>query len=484
MSSGGSTDPAADRIGRSEARAHLSRADRVARGKAAREQSPRSGHGVWERPAGGGDPGEGLEEQSSLRVPELVPIRYGRMLLSPFTFFRGAASVMASDLAGVSRTGLRSQLSGDAHLSNFGIFAAPDRRLVFGANDFDETLPGPFEWDVKRMVASFAVAGRDRGFSERERHVVNLSAARAYRMAMLDFAGARTLDVWYARLEVDEIAARWGREVRARDLQQIERNIAKRRAKDPRRAFSRLTDLVDGEPRIISAPPLIVPIEELVSRVESDRIIQSVRSVFGAYRRTLSHDRRRLLERFRYVHAARKVVGVGSVGTRVWVVLFVGDRDDDPLFLQLKEAQTSVLEPFLGKSEFSNHGQRVVEGQRLTQAAADTMLGWIRAPDIDGSGEERDYYVRQLWDGKARADVDRMDPRPMRVYAEICGWSLPHTHARSADPIATASSLGRSGVFDEALGSFAETYADQNELDFAALQRAAAEARIPVSRGL
>jgi uncharacterized protein (DUF2252 family) len=425
-----------------------------------------------------------LEEQSSLRVPELVPIRYGRMLLSPFTFFRGAAAVMASDLAGVSRTGLRTQLSGDAHLSNFGIFAAPDRRLVFGVNDFDETLPGPFEWDVKRLVASFAVAGRDRGFTERERQVVNLSAARAYRMAMLDFAGARALDVWYARLEVDEIAARWGREVRARDLQQIERNIAKRRAKDHLRAFSRLTKLVDGKPRIISDPPLIVPIEELASPAEADQITQSIRSIFGSYRRTLPHDRRLLLERFRYIHTARKVVGVGSVGTRVWIVLLLGDRDNDPLFLQLKEAQTSVLEPFLGKSEFTHHGQRVVEGQRLTQAAADTMLGWTRAPDVDGSGEERDYYVRQLWDGKARADVDRMDPRMMRVYAEICGWSLAHTHARSGDPIATASYLGRSGVFDEALASFAETYANQNELDFAALQQAAAEARIPVSSGL
>jgi uncharacterized protein (DUF2252 family) len=425
-----------------------------------------------------------LEEQSSLRVPELVPIRYGRMLLSPFTFFRGAAAMMAEDLAGASSTGLRSQLSGDAHLSNFGMFAAPDRRLIFGVNDFDETLPGPFEWDVKRLVASFAVAGRDRGFSEHQRQEVNLSAARAYRMAMLDFAGARTLDVWYARLEVDEIAARWRREVRARDLKQIERNIARRRAKDHLRAFSRLTELVDGEPRIISDPPLIVPIEELASRVESDQIIQSIRSIFRSYRRTLPNDRRLLLERFRYVHAARKVVGVGSVGTRVWIVLLLADRDDDPLFLQLKEAQASVLEPFLGKSEFTHHGQRVVEGQRLTQAAADTMLGWTRAPDVDGSGEERDYYVRQLWDGKARADIDRMDPRMMRVYAEICGWSLAHTHARSGDPLATASYLGRSGTFDEALASFAESYADQNELDFAALQQAAAEARIPVNSGV
>jgi len=392
--------------------------------------------------------------------------------------------VMASDLAGVSRTGLYAQLSGDAHLSNFGIYAAPDRRLVFGANDFDETLPGPFEWHVKRLVASFAVAARDRGFSASERHGVNLAAVRAYRTAMLDFAGARTLDVWYARLEIDEIAARWGREVRARDLQQIERKMPKRPAKDHLRAFSRLTELVDGEPRIISDPPLIVPIEELASPAESDGVIQSIRSVVGSYRRTLPHDRRLLLERFRYVHAARKVVGVGSVGTRVWIVLLLGDQDDDPLFLQLKEAQTSVLEPFLGKSEFTNHGQRVVEGQRLTQAAADTMLGWTSARDVEGSGEGRDYYVRQLWDGKARADVDRMDPSLMRVYAEICGWSLAHTHARSGDPIAIASYLGRSGVFDEALASFAETYADQNELDFAALQQAAAEARIPVSNGL
>jgi uncharacterized protein (DUF2252 family) len=406
------------------------------------------------------------------------------MLLSPFAFFRGAAAVMAADLAGGSRTGLRSQLSGDAHLSNFGIFAAPDRRLIFGVNDFDETLPGPFEWDVKRLVASLAVAGRERGFSERERRAVNLSAARAYRMAMLDFAGSRALDVWYARLEVDEIAARWRREVRARDRKQIERSIAKRRAKDHLRALSRLTELVDGEPRIVSDPPLIVPVEELAPRVESDRIIRSIRSILGSYRRTLPHDRRLLLERFRYVHAARKVVGVGSVGTRVWIVLLLGDRDDDPLFLQLKEAQASLLEPFLGKSEFAHHGQRVVVGQRLTQAATDTMLGWTRAPDVGGSGEERDYYVRQLWDGKARADIDRMDPRTMRVYAEICGWSLAHTHARSGDPIATASYLGRSSAFDDALASFAETYADQNALDFAALQQAAAEARIPVNSGL
>jgi uncharacterized protein (DUF2252 family) len=406
------------------------------------------------------------------------------MLLSPFAFFRGTAYVMASDLAGAPHTGLNAQLSGDAHLSNFGIFAAPDRRLVFGANDFDETLPGPFEWDVKRLVASFAVAGRDRGLSLRARRTVNLAAARAYRLAMREFARAGTLDIWYSRLEVDEITARWGREVQAGDLERIDRNIARRRAKDHVRAFSRLTDRAQGEPRIISDPPLIVPIERLVSRVESERTAHAIRAVLQAYRRTLLSDRRRLLERFRYVHAARKVVGVGSVGTRVWIVLLLAREDSDPLFLQLKEAQASVLEPFLGKSRFANHGRRVVEGQRLTQAAVDTMLGWTRAEDTDGGGRQRDYYVRQLWDGKASANIEAMDARTLQVYAEICGWSLAHTHARSGDPIAIASYLGRSDAFDVAVSAFAEIYADQNERDYAALERAAATGRIAVTTGL
>jgi uncharacterized protein (DUF2252 family) len=463
---------------------HPTSAERAERGKAARERAPRSAHGEWEPPATRRDPIEMLEEQARTRVADLIPIRYGRMLLSPFAFFRGAAYVMAADLATAPRTGLKAQLSGDAHLSNFGIFAAPDRRQVFGANDFDETLPGPFEWDLKRLVASFAVAGRDRGFSARERRTINLAAARAYRLAMRDFAQARALDLWYSRLEVDEMTARWGREVRAGDLQRIDRNIARGRAKDHLRAFSRLTELVDGQPRIISDPPLIVPIAQLVSEAESQRIAHSIRSIFQTYRRTLLSDRRRLLEHFRYADAARKVVGVGSVGTRVWIVLLLAGENADPLFLQLKEAQASVLEPFLGKSRFRNHGQRVVEGQRLTQAAVDTMLGWTRAEDIDGSGEKRDYYVRQLWDGKARVNIEAMDARTLGVYAEICGWSLAHTHARSGDPVAIASYLGRSTTFDGALARFAEAYADQNERDFAALERAAADGRIQVERGL
>jgi uncharacterized protein (DUF2252 family) len=463
---------------------HLTRAERAARGKAARERAPRSNHGEWEASTERPDPVELLEDQARSRVAELVPIRYGRMLLSPLAFFRGAAYVMASDLAAAPRTGLIAQLSGDAHLSNFGVFAAPDRRLVFGVNDFDETLPGPFEWDVKRLVTSFAVAGRDRGLSDRERRTVNLAAARGYRLAMQEFAEARPLDVWYSRLELDEIVARWGREVRARDLQRIDRNLARRRAKDHLDAFNKLTEPVDGERRIISDPPLIVPIEQLVSEAESDRIIDSIRSILTAYRRTLQNDRRRLLEQFRYTHAARKVVGVGSVGTRVWVVLFLAGGSSDPLFLQLKEAQASVLEPFLGKSRFRNHGQRVVEGQRLTQAAVDTMLGWTRAEDVDGSGVLRDFYVRQLWDGKARAHVEAMDARTLVIYAEICGWSLAHTHARSGDPIEIAGYLGRSDTFDGALAAFAEAYADQNERDHAALERAASDGRIHVTTGL
>jgi uncharacterized protein (DUF2252 family) len=459
------------------------RAGRAARGKAARGRVPRSSLAAWEPPAGRRDPVEILEEQSRLRVPELVPIRYGRMLLSPFAFFRGAAAVMASDLADAPRTGLEVQLLGDAHLGNFGVFAAPDRRLVFGANDFDETLPGPFEWDVKRLAASFAVVGRDRGLSDSERRAVGLAAARTYRRAMLDFAGAPALDVWYARIEVDRVVARWRREVRTKDLQRLERRLALRRAKDHLHAFGRLTEVVDGERRIVRDPPLIVPIEDLAPHAESERIAASIRAVLASYRRTLLDDRRRLLERFRYAHAARKVVGVGSVGTRVWILLLLGDRNDDVLFLQLKEAQASALEPYLGRSAFHDHGRRVVEGQRLTQPALDVMLGWTQAEDVDGSGEQRDYYVRQLWDGKARANVERMDARTLEVYAEVCGWSLAHAHARSGDPVAIAAYLGRGRAFDDALATFAEAYADRDELDFAALGRAAAEGRIPVVTG-
>jgi uncharacterized protein (DUF2252 family) len=462
---------------------HPSPAERAARGKAARAEVPRSAHAAWERAPDRPDPVDLLEEQARTRVPGLVPIRYGRMLLSPLAFFRGAAYVMASDLAQTRQTALRVQLAGDAHLSNFGIYAAPDRRLVFSLNDFDETLPGPFEWDVKRLVASFAVAGRERGFGRARRRSVNLAAVRSYREAMRDFAQMRTLDVWYARLEVDEIARRWGNEVRAKRLRQIERSIAKGRAKDHLRAFAKLTEVVDGERRIVSDPPLIVPLEDLIPAGEHERMAEALQNVFRSYRRTVVVDRRQLLERFRYVHIARKVVGVGSVGVQAWILLLLGRDDEDPLFLQLKEAQASVLEPFLGRSQFANHGQRVVEGQRLTQTARDVLLGWTRAPDPDGS-LERDYYVRQLWDGKARVNIEAMDADTMAVYAAICGWTLAHAHARSGDPGALAGYLGRGDAFDRALASFAEVYADQNERDYATLESAAATGRIPVESGL
>jgi uncharacterized protein (DUF2252 family) len=463
---------------------HPTLAERAAMGKATRKDAPRSGHASWEPAAERPDPIAMLEEQSSLRVPELVPIRYGRMLQSPFAFFRGCAAVMASDLAHVPRTRLRVQLCGDAHLANFGTFAAPDRRLVFDVNDFDETLPGPFEWDIKRLVASFAVAARDRGFSDRERRSATLRAARSYRRAMLDFAEMPMLAIWYARLELDEITARWGREVKTKDLAQVESDIAKQRAKDHLRAFDRLTVVVDGERHIISDEPLIVRLEELVPGAERERIVGAIRTLLRSYRRTLLDDRRRLLGSYRYSDTARKVVGVGSVGTRDWILLLLGRDDDDLLFLQLKEAEPSVLEPFVGKSEFANHGQRVVAGQRLTQASPDVMLGWTQAEDVDGSGAMRDYYVRQLWDGKARANVERMDAQSFAAYAEICGWTLAHAHARSGDSVAVAAYLGASETFDQALATFAETYADQNERDYDELVRAVASGRIAATTGI
>ena len=364
---------------RPKAVTHLTVAERSAAGKAARALVSRSVHGEWTPAPDRADPVDLLEQQAASRVPELVPIRYGRMLVSPFTFYRGAAYPMAADLAVGPRTGLEVQLCGDAHLSNFGAFAAPDRRLIFSINDFDETLPGPFEWDVKRLVASFAVGGRDRGFDTKQRNAINRTVTRAYRESIREFAAMKNLDLWYSRIDVDEIAQAAAELGSRKERTRFDRNIAKARSKDSMKAFAKLTTIVDGEPRIAADPPLIVPIEDIASGSDRTEIEAFVHGAIRSYRRTLSSDRRRLLERYRYVHAARKVVGVGSVGTRAWIVLMLGRDDTDPLFLQLKEAQASVLEPFLGKSTFAQHGQRVVEGQRLTQAASDIMLGWIPA---------------------------------------------------------------------------------------------------------
>ena len=422
-----------------------------------------------------------LEEQAANRVQELVPLRYGRMLRTPFTFFRGAAYLMAADLAGTPRTGLTVQLCGDAHLSNFGSFRAPDRRLLFGLNDFDETLPGPFDWDLKRLVASFAVAGRDRGFDTGQRESVNRAVASGYRLAMLEMAQMKRLDLWYLRLEVDEVAERVRATMKPDVVKRFERNLAKARAKDSAKAFAKLVEVVDGQPRFVGDPPLIVPLGQLLPDMEHQRLWEVLRTMMRSYRRSLQDNSRHLIGGFHFVEAARKVVGVGSVGTRAWVILMTANGVDDPLFLQLKEAQSSVLEPFLGKSKHASHGQRVVEGQRLMQAASDILLGWTRADGPDGIS--RDYYVRQLWDGKGSALIEDMKPAVMRGYADLCGWTLARAHARSGDPAAIAGYLGTSDRFDQALASFAEKYADQNELDYAALKHAAETGRIETEYG-
>jgi uncharacterized protein (DUF2252 family) len=435
-------------------------------GKAARNTAPRSGHGEWV--AAERDPVEILGRQDRSRVPELVPIRYGRMLTSPFAFFRGAAAVMASDLAQTPSPGLQAQLCGDAHLSNFGVFSAPDRRLVFDCNDFDETCRGPFEWDVKRLAASVAVAGRERGFGKGERRRAVLATGAAYREQMRRFAAMRNLEVWYSRVDVEPAIEALRSRLTERRYRQLERNLAKARAKESLRALGKLTHEVGGEMRIVSDPPLITPLEELTDAADA---AQQLEAILGAYRESLSDDRRHLAASYRYVHAARKVVGVGSVGTRAWIVLLLGRDARDPLFLQAKEAQASVLEPHLESESYADHGRRVVEGQRLMQAASDIFLGWFTATGIDG--QSRCFYVRQLWDGKGSADLERLSAPDLAVYGALCAQALARAHARSGQRIAIASYLGRGEAFDKALARFAEAYADQNERDFERVTEAA-----------
>jgi uncharacterized protein (DUF2252 family) len=455
---------------------HRAPAERTAAGKAARTDAPRSSHGEWAPASDRPDPVELLESQATSRVGQLVPLRYGRMLVSPFTFYRGAAAVMAADLAGAPNSGFDVQLCGDAHLSNFGAYASPDRELVFDVNDFDETLPGPWEWDVMRLAASFSVAGRERGFKRRERLAIVAAMAAEYREAMRRMAGLGNLEVWYTKMDVEAIAAGWEAAAGEKEVATFRRNLEKTRAKDRMRALSKLTREVDGELRIVSEPPLIVPIDELVD--EDADIEAAVRKIIADYRDTLPEDRRVLLDGYRFVDAALKVVGVGSVGTRAFIVLMVGRDGGDPLFLQAKEAQRSVLEPHAEPSAFENQGERVVQGQRLTQAASDILLGWVKVKGIDG--KQRDFYVRQLWDQKGSAKVENMDAGSLTAYAEICGTTLAHAHARSGDRIAIAAYLGKSDTFDKAIAGFAESYADQNERDYAALKAAADDGRIEV----
>ncbi len=420
--------------------AHLSVAERVARGRAARVEVPRSSHAEFSPAAHRLDPVALLESQAASRVPELVPIRYGRMLVSPFTFYRGAALIMAADLAASPQSGLRAQLCGDAHLSNFGVFASPERRLVFDLNDFDETLPGPWEWDVKRLAASFEVAGRENGYSAKERRTIALATVAGYRTAMRSFAGMRALDVWYARAEVDDLLGELRGELKTRTAARAEQTIAKARTRDSMTSFSKLTRLVDGEPQIVSDPPLIERLEELAPGREREAIAESLHALLRLYRQSLETDRRVLVEQFRLVDFARKVVGVGSVGTRAWIALMLGRDEQDPLFLQFKEAQPSVLEEFTARSEFSNHGQRVVAGQRLMQATSDIFLGWVHvAAGIDG--QARDFYVRQLKDWKGSFETRPVHCRKPRrsTVASAAGHSpartpAPETASRSRLP--------------------------------------------------
>jgi uncharacterized protein (DUF2252 family) len=443
--------------------------ERQAKGKAARAHTPRSTHSGWQASTDREDPVAILEAQAESRVPELVPIRYGRMLVSPFTFYRGAAAIMAGDLANTPTSGLSVQLCGDAHLSNFGVFASPERELLFDINDFDETLPGPWEWDVKRLTASLCVAGRDRNLSRAEIADVLAWTTQAYRQSMRGFAQMSNLAVWYAKLNVQEIMAIIHEQqlVKGKRLKKMEQRLGKARAKDSTRAVLKLTETVDGQLRFVSEPPLIVSMEDLAGEAERGELRERLEAMLEDYRESLPVDHHALLDGYSFQSIARKVVGVGSVGTRAWVMLFMGRDESDPLVLQAKEAQASVLEPYAGASEYSNHGQRVVEGQRLMQAASDIFLGWLPATGIDDV--TRDFYVRQLWDGKLSVEIEKMEHKLLRGYGALCGWTLARAHARTGDRIAIASYLGGGGVFDQAIVEFSEAYADQNERDYLAL---------------
>ncbi len=415
-------------------------------------------------------------------MPELVAIRHGRMAASPFAFYRGAAAVMAADLAGEPSTGLNVQLCGDAHLLNFGGFADPGRRMVFDVNDFDETHPGPFEWDVKRLVASIEVAARARGLDKRSRQAAVLGTAGTYRRAVREFAAMRVLDIWYARLDLDTIQRRWGPSIDPAAMANLRRATAKAQAKDHLKAFGKLTRSVGGEVSFLSDPPLLQPVTEVLADVDATRLRQSVTASIRAYRRALPRSRQHLFDRYRFVDLARKVVGVGSVGTRCWVALLLGRDAQDPLFLQVKQAEPSVLQAHLAASPVRNHGRRVVEGQELMQAASDIFLGWTRSEGPDGVS--RDFYMRQLWDWKLSADIETMRPDMLGVYAQLCAWILARAHARSGDPVAVAAYLGTSDAFDRAMARFARAYADQNERDHRALTEAIAGGRLDAATGI
>jgi uncharacterized protein (DUF2252 family) len=462
----------------------LSVAVRAARGKTARRAVPRESHAVFDPPSDRPDPIALLEEQGKTRVPELVPIRWGRMMVSPFTYYRGAALPMASDLATTPVSGLAVQACGDAHLSNFGLFGSAERRLMFDVNDFDETLPGPWEWDVKRLAASLEVAGRDNGLLVKQRREVVMAAVARYRMAMREFAAMTNLDVWYARADITELRAQFDTQLRARQRKLLDQGLAKAHTRDSMQELVKLCQTVDGRPRIISDPPLLVPFDELLP-VETDRasMQEELIGLIAGYRRTLATDRKYLLEQFQFSDMARKVVGVGSVGTRCWIVLMLGRDEADPLFLQVKEAEASVLSRFVGASAYKNQGQRVVAGQRLMQASSDIFLGWQRV-EAGLDGQSRDFYIRQLRDWKFSVEIATLRPEGLQIYGGLCGWTLARAHARSGDRIAIASYLGGSDVFDRAIARFASAYADQNERDHQAVVDAVKAGRITAEQGI
>ncbi|MFH9067342.1 DUF2252 domain-containing protein [Streptomyces coeruleorubidus] len=460
--------------------ASLSPAERAAHGRNARRRASRSCHGWYETAQRRPDPIEVIEHQSADRVPELVPIRYGRMLESPFRFYRGAAAIMAADLAPLPNTGLQVQLCGDAHPLNFRLLASPERRLVFDINDFDETLPGPFEWDVKRLAAGFVTAGRANGFSRKEQNSTVRACVRAYRERMREFAGMRTLDIWYAQDDTGRLrellASSHDKSLDRETRRRTAEAAARARTRTHLRAFEKLTRVTADGRRIAPDPPLITPLAQLSADASTDEREKELQTLLDGYARTLPSERRHLLRHYRLVDMARKVVGVGSVGTRCWVLLLLGRDDDDPLLLQAKEAQESVLAAHTGGERYDNQGRRVVAGQRLMQTAGDIFLGWTHVVGLDGRG--RDFYVRQLWDWKGIARPETMGPGLLSLFGRLCGASLARAHARSGDPLALAAYLGGSDRFDRALTEFAQSYADQNERDFAALEAARRSGRI------
>ncbi len=485
--------------------AHPSIDDRKAKGLEARDRTSVSGHTKWRPATDRPDPVGLLEEQNRTREPDLVPVRHGRMMVSPFTFYRGAAKIMAADLKDTPVAGLDAQLCGDAHLSNFGLFASPERRLLFDLNDFDETLPGPFEYDVKRMAASFAIAGRNNGFSKADTRAATLASVTAYREAMATFAQMPTMDIWYAYLDEDELmsavrstVADTKKEAKAAKKKQekgdvkeekptkraekrAEKTAAKAHTRDSLQALSKLGELVDGKYRIASQPPIVVPARDLASTygLSPDEVMPAIHEQFRAYRATLQDDRRHLLERFEIVDAARKVVGVGSVGTRAFIVLLQGRDTQDPLFLQIKEATASVLEAYLPTSRYEQHGERVVQGQRMMQAASDIYLGWTKGLDV-----RRHFYWRQLRDMKGSVEAESLAPLGLTFYARTCGWTLARAHARSGDPVAIAEYLGTSDAFDKSITDFSQRYADQNERDYQEFVNAVRSGRLEAREGV